>query len=500
MQNGKKRFVSLVIYALIGAMVFSFVVEAAGEEKGTLGSVLSDLLGADGKSAPAGTNPADRTPRRVPFGREEMELSFAPLVKRTAPAVVNVYASSKVRVQSPFMDDPFFGRFFGQQMSPRVQSSLGSGVIVDPSGIIVTNNHVIKGADEVKVALSDGREFESKIVLKDDKVDLAVLKISAPDPLPTIPLGDSDALQVGDLVLAMGNPFGVGQTTTSGIVSALARTHIGVSDYSFFIQTDAAINPGNSGGALIDMKGELVGINSAIYSRSGGSIGIGFAIPSNMVRAFVQSAKNGADYFERPYIGAEFQEVTGQVGEALGMDNPTGALVSSVANGGPAATAGLKPGDVVVAMDGVKIDDPQALNFRLSTQPIGGASTFDILRQGEKKQVTVKLERAPEGQSAKEITIGGQSPFAGAKVAVLSPRLAQRLGMPTDSTGVVIVDLEEDSAAQGIGFAKGDVIREVNGINIKSADDLEKAASRQTRLWRFTLTRGGRTIRQVLQF
>jgi S1-C subfamily serine protease len=305
---------------------------------------------------------------------------------------------------------------------------------------------------------------------------------------------------VGDLVLAMGNPFGVGQTTTSGIVSALARTHIGVSDYSFFIQTDAAINPGNSGGALIDMKGELVGINSAIYSRSGGSIGIGFAIPSNMVRAFVQSAKNGADYFERPYIGAEFQEVTGQVGEALGMDNPTGALVSSVANGGPAATAGLKPGDVVVAMDGVKIDDPQALNFRLSTQPIGGASTFDILRQGEKKQVTVKLERAPEGQSAKEITIGGQSPFAGAKVAVLSPRLAQRLGMPTDSTGVVIVDLEEDSAAQGIGFAKGDVIREVNGINIKSADDLEKAASRQTRLWRFTLTRGGRTIRQVLQF
>jgi Do/DeqQ family serine protease len=503
MRNGRKRLTFVVIYALIGALVFSFAIEASGEEKSTLGSVLSDLLGSsdnDKKPADSGAAQKDQTLRRVPFGREEIELSFAPLVKRTAPAVVNVYASSKVRVQSPFMDDPFFGRFFGQQMPPRVQSSLGSGVIVDPSGIIVTNNHVIKGADEVKVALPDGREFESKIVLKDDKVDQAVLKIKAPDPLPTIPLGDSDALEVGDLVLAMGNPFGVGQTTTSGIISALARTHIGVSDYSFFIQTDAAINPGNSGGALINMAGQLVGINTAIYSRSGGSIGIGFAIPSNMVRAFLQSAKSGADYFERPYIGAEFQEVTPQFADALGMDKPTGALVSSVAKDGPAAEAGLKAGDVVVAMDGVKIDDPQALNFRLSTQPIGSTSTFDIVRQGEKKQVKVKLERAPAGESSKEITIDGQSPFAGAKVAALSPRLAQRLGMPTDSTGVVIVDLEDDSAAASLGFAKGDIIREVNGAEIKSAEDLEKAASRRTRLWRFTFVRDGQTIRQILQF
>jgi Do/DeqQ family serine protease len=467
--------------------------------KGLLGK--SDAKSDAGQAAPAPKGDAsDHVVRRVPFGREEMELSFAPLVKRTAPAVVNVYASSKLRVQSPFMDDPFFGRFFGQQVPPRVQSSLGSGVIVDPSGFIVTNNHVIKGADEVKVALSDGREFDSKIVLKDDQVDLAVLKIDAPDPLPTIPLGDSDALEVGDLVLAMGNPFGVGQTTTSGIVSALARTHIGVSDYSFFIQTDAAINPGNSGGALIDMKGELVGINSAIYSRSGGSIGIGFAIPSNMVRAFVQSAKSGADYFERPYIGAEFQEVTQQFADALGMDNPTGALVSSVAKGGPAAEAGLKPGDVVIAMDGIKIDDPQALNFRLSTQAIGSVSTLDILREGGKRQITVKLERAPAGDSSKVITIGGQGPFTGAKVAALSPRLAQRMGMPTDSTGVVIVDLIGDSPAESLGFDKWDIIREVNGATIKSAEDLEKAAERRTRVWRFTFVRGGQTIRQTLQF
>jgi Do/DeqQ family serine protease len=503
----RSSFAAVAIAVLVGVGIVTGTALADDSAGSTVQEMLKGLIGkgdakpGTGAAAPSAEGQGSgQTLRRVPFGRDEMELSFAPLVKRTAPAVVNVYASSKVRVQSPFMDDPFFGRFFGQQMPPRVQSSLGSGVIVDPSGIIVTNNHVIKGADEVKVALSDGREFESRIVLKDDKVDLAVLKIKAPDPLPTIPLGDSDALEVGDLVLAMGNPFGVGQTTTSGIVSALARTHIGVSDYSFFIQTDAAINPGNSGGALIDMKGELVGINSAIYSRSGGSIGIGFAIPSNMVRAFVQSAKSGADYFERPYIGAEFQEVTQQVADALGMGNPSGALVSSVTKDGPAAQAGLKPGDVVTAMDGVKIDDPQALNFRLSTQPIGGTSTFDVLRQGEKQQIKVKLERAPEGQSSKEITIGGQSPFTGAKVAALSPRLAQRLGMSTDATGVVIVDLAGNSPAERLGFQKGDIIREVNGTTIKSAEDLDKTAERKTRLWRFTIDRGGQTIRQILQF
>ncbi len=497
------RFALIALLVTAGAALAALPALADDGAASGLRGIYNELLGTkDASTAPKPAEAQAKTEdatRRVPFGRAEMQLSFAPLVKQTAPAVVNVYASSKVRAQSPFMNDPFFEQFFGQQMPPRVQSSLGSGVIVDPSGIIVTNYHVIRGADEVKVALSDGREFESTILLKDQKVDLAVLKIKTPDALPTISLGDSDALEVGDLVLAIGNPFGVGQTTTSGIVSALARTHIGISDYSFFIQTDAAINPGNSGGALIDMKGDLVGINSAIYSKSGGSIGIGFAIPSNMVRAFVQSAKSGADYFERPYIGADFQEVTQQVANALGMENATGALVSSVAKGGPAAEAGLKAGDVVLAMDGVKIDDPQALNFRLSTQPIGGSSTFDILRQGAKEQVRVKLERAPEGQS-KEITIDGQSPFAGAKVAALSPRLAQRLGMPTDATGVVIVDLEDNSAAQSLGFAKGDIIREVNGAAIQSAEDLQKAAGRQTRLWRFTVDRGGQTIRQVLRF
>src|SRR5262245_61707526 len=277
----------LIMLALIVPLGF-----ATAEEGGELGELFKELLGggtdevtppADGSQAATreAVAPAPADDKRVPFGREEMELSFAPLVKNTAPAVVNVYASQEVRSRSPFAGDPFFEQFFGDRdMAPRMQQSLGSGVLVDASGIVVTNFHVIRNADTVKVATSDGREFESKVLLKDESVDLAVLKIDAKEPFPTIPIGNSDALEVGDLVLAMGNPFGVGQTTTSGIVSAVARSHIGISDFGFFIQTDAAINPGNSGGALLNMRGELVGINTAIYSRSGGSIGIGFAIPS----------------------------------------------------------------------------------------------------------------------------------------------------------------------------------------------------------------------------
>ena len=370
---------------------------AAAEEGGTLGDLFRELLG-ESETAPApapAPQPAAPAPapatvdsKRVPFGRAEMELSFAPLVKNTAPAVVNVYASQKVAARSPFAGDPFFEQFFGdQRMPPRVQQSLGSGVLVDPSGIVVTNFHVIRDADTVKVATSDGREFTSKTLLKDESLDLAVLKIEAPQPFPVIGIGNSDALEVGDLVLAIGDPFGVGQTTTSGIVSALARSNLGISDFGFFIQTDAAINPGNSGGALINMRGELVGINTAIYSRSGGSIGIGFAIPSNMVRAVVASAKSGNDYFERPYIGATFDAVTAQIAEALGLDKPSGALISDVIAGGPAAKAGLKPGDVVLGMNGAPIEHVEALGYRLATQPIGATASFDVLSQGERKTV-----------------------------------------------------------------------------------------------------------------
>jgi Do/DeqQ family serine protease len=437
--------------------------------------------------------------KRVPFGRQDMQLSFAPLVKLTAPAVVNVYASATVAQQSPFAGDPFFERFFGGgSRPPRQQSSLGSGVIVDPSGIVVTNFHVIRGADEVKVALPDGREFESKVLLKDERVDLAVLKLDAREEFPTIAIGDSDALEVGDLVLAMGNPFGVGQTTTSGIVSALARSKIGITDFGFFIQTDAAINPGNSGGALIDMSGNLIGINTAIYSRDGGSNGIGFAIPSNMVRAVVASAVQGRDVFERPYAGAGFDPVTAQMAEALGLARPSGAIVSSVDDNSPASRAGLRPGDVVLRMNGGLIEHVDALGYRLATQAIGSTVNLLILRQGRERNVQLTLERAPEGQAGPEVVIEGRSPFAGAKVAGLSPRNADRFGLPTNLKGVVTMDVAPGSMAAQVGLRPGDIVRAVNGQIIETTAALEQAAAERTRRWRFSIERNGRIMNQTL--
>jgi Do/DeqQ family serine protease len=314
-----------------------------------------------------------QTPKVLPQSNAEMQLSFAPLVKRTANAVVNVYAEKTVERRSPFADDPFFEQFFGQRMPNRSekQSSLGSGVIVGQDGIVVTNNHVIADADDIKVALADGREFESTVILKDDRLDLAVLKIKSDGPFDIVPFGDSDAVEVGDLVLAIGNPFGVGQTVTSGIVSALARNQIVSGDFGFFIQTDASINPGNSGGGLIDMNGQLIGINTAIFSRGGGSNGVGFAIPANLVKVFVASAEGGNGSFTRPYIGARFEPVTSEVADALGLDRARGALVSAVTEDSPADRAGLKPGQVIVAVNGIEVEHPDALGYRLTTVGIG---------------------------------------------------------------------------------------------------------------------------------
>ena len=469
---------------------------AVAQDSEGLTDVLSDLLrGTEGENQTEGPD------RRVPFGRDEMQLSFAPLVKETAPAVVNVYASKQAKAtRSPFEGDPFFEQFFGRKMRPRAQNSLGSGVLVDPSGVVVTNFHVIRGADEVKVALADGREFTSKVLLKDETLDLAILKIDSPEPFPVVPIGDSDALQIGDLVLAIGNPFGVGQTTTSGIISGLARSHVGVSDFGFFIQTDAAINPGNSGGALINMGGQLVGINTSIFSKSGGSIGIGFAIPSNMVRAVAEAAENGSDYFERPYVGAEFEAVTPQIAESLGMARPVGALVSSVVEDGPAAKAGIKPGDVVLALNGAPIEHVEALGYRLATRSIGSTADLEILSQGDERNVEVELIRAPEGANLAEVTIGGSSPFAGIKAAELSPRLAQRLGMPSNIKGVTIVDIAQGSPAAGFGLRPSDIVREVNGEQIDTPEKLRQIAEAPARWWRFTVERDGKLLRQMLRY
>src|SRR5262250_1083656 len=303
--------------------------------------------------------------RRVPSSPTELRLSYAPVVQRAAPAVVNVYAAKTVSVRNPLFDDPIFRRFFGVPGGPgggeQMQRSLGSGVLVDAAGLVVTNNHVIEGADQVKVSLADKREFEAEMVLKDSRSDLAVLRIKAQNErFPALEFADSDALQVGDVVLAIGNPFAVGQTVTHGIVSAVARTAIGITDYQFFIQTDAAINPGNSGGALVDLGARLVGINTAIFSRSGGSQGIGFAIPANMVRVVVASAKSGGKAVKRPWLGAKLQAVTPEIAESMGLRSPSGALVANVVANSPAARAGLKLSDLIVAIDGQSIEDHNA--------------------------------------------------------------------------------------------------------------------------------------------
>src|SRR6201992_554153 len=259
--------------------------------------------------------------RRLPSSPAELRLSYAPIVQRVQPAVVNVFATKVVQNRNPLLDDPIFRRFFGVpgDQPEQMQRSLGSGVMVDPSGLVVTNVHVIEGADQVKVSLSDKREFEAEIVLKDPRSDLAVLRLKdVHEKFPTLDFDNSDQLMVGDVVLAIGNPFGVGQTVTHGIISALARTQVGISDYQFFIQTDAAINPGNSGGALVDMNGKLAGINTAIYSRSGGSQGIGFAIPANMVRVVVASAKSGGKEVKRPWLGAHRPAGSPGAADALG--------------------------------------------------------------------------------------------------------------------------------------------------------------------------------------
>jgi len=442
--------------------------------------------------------PARAQERRVPT-QAELRLSYAPVVHEVAPAVVNVYAAKVVRTQNPLFEDPIFRRFFGVpgDGGNQVQRSLGSGVIVDPAGLIVTNVHVIEGADDVKVVLADKREFEAEIVLKDKRSDLAVLRIKdGHERLPSLAFANSDALQVGDVVLAIGNPFGVGQTVTHGIVSALARTQVGITDYQFFIQTDAAINPGNSGGALVDLDGRLVGINTAIFSRSGGSQGIGFAIPSNMVRVVVASAEHGGKAVERPWLGARLQAVTPDIADSLGLKTPAGALVVSVERDSPAAQAGLNPGDLVLSVDGQQVDDPNALDYRFATKPLGGNAELGLRRAGRTLSVSVPLRPAPE-LPLEEITIRSRSPFSGAKVANLSPALADQLQLKNAEQGVVILDVDAGSYASNVGFKRGDVIVSVNNQRIEKTRDLARAVSAPTRTWRVILQRGGHEISAV---
>jgi Do/DeqQ family serine protease len=442
--------------------------------------------------------------RQVPESRDQIRFSYAPLVKQIAPSVVNVYAARQVQQRrSPFAGDPFFERFFGRGFGGRPQKrmsqSLGSGVIIGSDGIVITNHHVIENADEVKVALSDGRELPAQIELIDKKSDLAVLVVETDDELPAVELGDSEQLQVGDLVLAIGNPFGVGQTVTSGIVSALARSQNGVNDFGFFVQTDASINPGNSGGALVDMDGRLIGVNTAIFSRSGGSNGIGFAVPSNMVRVVLESVRKGSDTVLRPWIGASFQAVTADIAESLGMPRPSGALIAGLTPDGPAENAGLRVGDVILSIDGKAVPHVDALGYRLATAGTGRTVTMTVLSKSATRQLEFVLAEPPEVPPRDIRRLQGRSPFAGATVANLSPRLVQEYELDTGSKGVVVLSVDRRSAAARFGFRAKDVIVAVNDVEIVDTEMLDELTRSRGNGWNYVVNRGGKLYSQYVR-
>ena len=432
----------------------------------------------------------------VPQSMSAVQMTFAQVVKRVAPAVVNVYARSVVQAQvNPLFNDPLFQQFFGAtpEMRQRVQQSLGSGVIVRADGIIITNNHVVEGGTDIVVALSDKREFKAKVLTADPRTDLAVLKIDTKgEHLPIVPFADSDQVQVGDLVLAIGDPFGVGQTVTMGIVSALARTQISASDYQFFIQTDAAINPGNSGGALVTTDGKLAGINTAIYSRSGGSIGIGFAIPANLARRVVEGVEGGkgsATSVQLAWVGASGQPVTSDIAASLGLAKPGGVLIKEVYPGGPLSKAGVKSGEVVQSVDGVQVDDIQSLNYRAATHRAGDSARMLVLAGKAGRDVTVTLALPPETPPREAQTIGGRSPMTGATVENLSPAAAAELQMDAMAHGVAVVSIGNGFATRY--FQPGDIVRSVNGSPVNRVGDLVKALN-GANSWILVVERGGR--------
>ncbi len=442
---------------------------------------------------------AEAQQRTVPPSREAAQFSFAPVAKKAAPAVVNVYVRGRIeRSQAQIAQEEFFRRFFGDRFGvpqERVQNALGSGVIVHPDGLVVTNTHVVKvgGNAEIKVVLADKREFDARVVMQDEKADIAILKLEGGDgKFSYLEFADSDSLEVGDLVLAIGNPFGVGQTVTQGIVSALSRTEIGQSDAQVFIQTDAAINPGNSGGALVDMQGRLAGINTAIYSQQGGNIGIGFAIPANLVKLFVESAMTGRKV-TRPWIGAKLEPVTRDIAAALGIDRATGALISRVTARSAAADAGLQAGDIIIGVDGVPVDDPRAVIYRLTTRGIGNRAKLEIVRKGRVLVTEMALHAPPEPGRDDVRNISGNNPFDGARVSTILPALADEMGLDAEA-GVVILSVRSDSIAANIGFVPGDIIVRVGGQAIESAAGLEVKLRQRTPVWQIDVKRQGKLM------
>ena len=428
---------------------------------------------------------------RVPLSEAEIGLSFAPVVQAATPAVVNIYARKVVPSRlSPFAGDPFFSQLFDfGETVPRVQNSLGSGVILRGDGIVVSNYHVVGEADQIRVVLADRREYDARVILADESTDLAVLQLEGARDLPALGFADSDLAEVGDLVLAIGNPFGVGQTVTSGIVSGLARAGAGLGrGRGYFIQTDAAINPGNSGGALVDMEGRLLGINTSILSRTGGSLGIGFAIPSNLVARYVAAAEAGETEVARAWAGVEAQPVDADMAEAMGLPAPQGVALTALHPDSPFAKAGLRGGDVLTALDGKPVDGPQELDYRLAVHPVGAEVEAEYWRDGRAGTVMVTLAAAPGG-AAEPLRIGPGSVFEGLALADLSPALIERLGLPVSAAGVVVTEVA--GQARRSGLEPGDIVTALNGVALASAADFAAVAAAGARGWRIEILRGG---------
>ena len=446
----------------------------------------------------AGTSDVQAQQRLVPESQAEVRLSYASAVREVAPAVVNIYTRRRVAQRQPsFFEDPFFGRLFGGAPfglpRERIERSLGSGVIIASGGMIVTNHHVIKGSDEIIVVLSDRREFDAEIVGTDESTDLAVLRIEVEeDPLSFLELGDSDSLEVGDLVLAIGNPFGVGQTVTSGIISALARTSVGLSDVGSFIQTDAAINPGNSGGALVTSDAKLVGVNTAIYSRGGGSIGIGFAIPSNLVRVVVDAIVSGGRAI-RPWLGVKGQAVTQDIADSLDLTRPAGVLISELHADSPLQTVGIRSGDVILSVDGHEVFDLQGLRFRFVTRPIGEAVNLKIMRGGRDFFAKVQLIAPPERPPRDIRNITGDNPLSGLVVGNLSPAFSEELNIDAAKSGVIVLQVGRGYAAR-LGLRPGDIVTELNGEKIDTTKRLLVELKKRRGRWKIVIDRGGTSM------
>ena len=424
--------------------------------------------------------------RVVPESQVEMQLSFAPIVREAAPAVVNVYTSRTVQQRVSF---------FSRRTREREQNSLGSGVIVDASGVIVTNNHVVQGANELRVVLADRREFEAQILLTDEASDLAILKVDTDEPLPVLPFDNVGDGEVGDLVLAIGNPFGVGQSVTSGIISALSRTDVGDSDFASFIQTDAAINPGNSGGALVNMDGELIGVNTMIFSRSGGSNGIGFAIPVDLVSRVVDTAMSEGELV-RPWLGARLQPVTNDLAQAFGLDRPRGALINEIYPAAAADDAGLRQGDIVLAVDGHEVNNDSGTRFRLATHATGDDARFTVLRDGRELYLDVPVLPAPGIADPQPFLPEGGNPFVGSSLLELSPAFNESIGIDSFEEGLIVSNIHRRSLAANFGFRPGDRVVELDGRRITTLDDFEDMLARLDgqEIWPIAVVRRGQRI------